>query len=239
MQFANLQWNNNQPYSLDFDDVYYSADDGLAETEHVFIQHNHLTERFSNLSATEFTIIETGFGTGLNFLCAIQHWQTHAPSNATLHFVSIERYPLTCQDFIKATKNWPLFGEHISSLESAYARLSDGLNQFKCCNNRVQLDLWVGDVNHVLPQMNAIADAWFLDGFAPSKNSDMWSKTLFKDVARLSKPDTSFATFTSAGHVRRSLQNVGFTVKKVSGFGRKREMLCGTFSSENHSENHA
>ncbi|MEE9331433.1 MAG: tRNA (5-methylaminomethyl-2-thiouridine)(34)-methyltransferase MnmD [Methylophilaceae bacterium] len=229
MQFAKLQWNQQQPYSLDFDDVYYDSSNGLAETEYVFIQHNQLIERFTSLTKPTFTIIETGFGTGLNFFCAIQHFIDHTPANTTLRFISIERYPLQLDDFIKANQNWPMFSALIDALQTNYGQLKDGLNQFKLCDNRIQLDLWVSDVSECLPQLQTPAGAWFLDGFAPSKNSDMWSEKLFAEISRLSKPNTTFATFTSAGVVRRGLQAAGFKVDKVAGFGKKREMLSGYF----------
>lgn len=229
MQFAKLKWNNNQPYSLDFDDVYYSLDNGLAETDHVFIQHNQLTERFKPIDSATFTIIETGFGTGLNFFCAAQHFLAHAPANAHLRFISTECSPLTLEDFIKANQHWMVFSQMVNQLASAYAQLSDGLNQLSCCDGRIKLDLWIGDIADTLPQIQTKADAWFLDGFAPSKNSDMWSETLFQDIARLSQANTTFSTFTSAGQVKRNLQAVGFKVNKVKGFGRKREMLCGIY----------
>lgn len=231
MQFANIQWNKQQPYSLDFDDVYYSSDDGLAETDYVFIQHNQLNQRFSQLEKSSFTIIETGFGTGLNFFCAAQHFLAHAPTNTTLHFISIERYPLTIDDFIKANRYWFVFEQMVQQLAGTYTQLTDGLNKLSCCDNRIQLDLWIGDVNQLLPQIQTPADAWFLDGFAPSKNADMWSENLFNEIARLSKINTTFATFTSAGDVRRHLQAVGFKVRKTTGFGKKREMLHGDFGS--------
>jgi tRNA 5-methylaminomethyl-2-thiouridine biosynthesis bifunctional protein len=232
MQFAKLKWDNQQPYSLDFDDIYYTSDDGLAETEYVFIQHNQLDERFSTCEQSVksiFTIIETGFGTGLNCLCAIQHFIEHAPANTTLRFISIERYPLTCEDFIKANQYWPMFNDLVTELQASYAQLTDGLNQLQLCDGRIQIDLWVGDVSECLPFIQTPADAWFLDGFAPSKNGDMWSKALFNHIARLSKPYTTLSTFTSAGHVRRQLQRVGFQANKTKGFGKKREMLSGSF----------
>jgi tRNA 5-methylaminomethyl-2-thiouridine biosynthesis bifunctional protein len=231
MQFANIQWKNQQPYSLDFDDIYYSSDDGLAETNYVFIEHNQLSQRFTQLDNTHFTIIETGFGTGLNFFCAAQHFLAHAPINATLQFISIERYPLTADDFIKANRYWFVFEQMVTQLASNYRQLKQGLNALSCCDGRIQLALWIDDVSHALPQINTPADAWFLDGFAPSKNSDMWSATLFQEVGRLAKTGTTFATFTSAGEVRRHLQTMGFNVRKATGFGKKREMLYGTFVS--------
>jgi tRNA 5-methylaminomethyl-2-thiouridine biosynthesis bifunctional protein len=229
MQFANIQWKNHQPYSLDFDDIYYSSDDGLAETNYVFIQHNQLSQRFSQLNKAHFTIIETGFGTGLNFFCAAQHFLAQAPKNTILQFISIERYPLTSDDFIKANRYWFVFEQMVNQLASAYKQLQQGLNKLSCCDGRIELDLWIGDVSHALPQINTAADAWFLDGFAPSKNSEMWSETLFQEVARLSKTNTTFATFTSAGEIKRHLQAVGFNVRKATGFGKKREMLHGIY----------
>jgi len=229
MQFAKLTWKALHPYSLDFDDVYYSSDDGLAETEYVFIQHNQLQSRFSALQQDTFTIIETGFGSGLNFYCAAQHFLEHAPANSLLHFISIECYPFKSEDLVKANQQWPMFNDVATQLHQCYSTLIDGLNRFNLCQGRVQLDLWVGDVGECLPKIEAPADAWFLDGFAPSKNQTMWSAITFKEIARLSKIDTTFATFTSAGHVRRELLTAGFAVSKVPGFGKKREMLYGRY----------
>ncbi len=229
MQFAKIQWNNQQPYSLDFDDVYYSSDNGLAETDYVFINHNQLIERFLNTQQGAFTIIETGFGTGLNFFCAARHFLAHAPVNATCRFISIERYPLKLDDFIKANHNWPMFSELAEQLYPAYQQLQDGLNTFNLCKNLITLEIWIGDVSECLPNIKTTADAWFLDGFAPAKNSDMWSTHLFTEIARLSQSSTTFATFTSAGEVRRQLQAVGFAVYKTAGFGKKREMLYGLY----------
>lgn len=229
MQFAKLKWNNHEPYSLDFDDVYYSSDDGLAETEYVFIKHNQLTERFLAMQAATFTIIETGFGTGLNFFCATQQFLALAPTNATFHFISVERFPLKTEDLIKANQNWPIFSKLAIQLYAPYTKLTDGLNTFNLCQNRIKLDLWIGNVSEHLPKIQTAADGWFLDGFAPSKNSEMWSENLFAEIARLSKPNTTFATFTSAGQVRRQLVAVGFQVSKATGFGKKREMLHGIY----------
>lgn len=234
MQFAKLKWNDQQPYSLDFDDVYYSVDNGLAETDHVFIHHNQLIERFKQLvtlasRSPTFTIIETGFGTGLNFFCAVQHFLAHAPANASLQFISTECAPLTLADFTKANQHWLVFNQMVSELANTYSQLTDGLNKLSCCDGRIKLDLWIGDVNQTFPQIQTAADAWFLDGFAPSKNGDMWSENLFQEIARLSQTNTTFSTFTSAGQVRRNLQAAGFKVNKVKGFGRKREMLSGAY----------
>ena len=229
MQFANINWINNQPYSIDFNDVYFSTEDGLQETEYVFIEHNQLKQRFVQPGLNYFTIIETGFGTGLNFLAVCAQWLALAPANAKLHYASIEKYPLKLADLRRVMQTLPQFHFVSSELISKYSGLEAGLNRFNLTSNRIQLDLWIGDIAMQLPQINNMADAWLLDGFAPAKNADMWSGEVFEHIARLSRINTTFATFTSAGAVRRGLGDVGFKVQKHTGFGKKREMLSGTF----------
>ena len=234
MQFANLKWISNQPYSLDFNDVYFNSENGLEETEYVFIEHNQLKQRFASVANSHFTIIETGFGTGLNFLAVAAHWLAFAPLNAKLHFISIEKYPLNPADFFYAVHVWPYVWRNVPSiskeLTAQYQNLKAGLNIFNVAGSRIQLDLHIGDVLEQLPSIKQCADAWLLDGFAPAKNADMWSSEVFTQMARLSKTETTFATFTSAGRVRRGLQAVGFKVNKHAGFGKKREMLSGIFT---------
>ncbi len=229
MQFANIKWINNKPYSIDFNDIYFSTEDGLQETEYVFIEHNQLKRRFASLDNAHFTIIETGFGTGLNFLDVSTHWLALAPVSVQLQYISIEKYPLKLSDLQQALLLLPQFNLISSELISKYSTLKLGLNRFNLAAGLIQLDLWIGDVATQLPQVNNTADAWLLDGFAPVKNADMWSSEVFEHIARLSKTNTTFATFTSAGAVRRGLQAVGFEVKKHAGFGKKREMLNGVF----------
>ena len=234
IQFANIQWNESinfkyTPYSLDFNDVYFNSVNGLQETEYVFIEHNQLKARFKSLDQATFTIIETGFGTGLNFLAIASHWLALAPHSAQLHYISTEKYPLKLADLIRAQNSWPQFSLIASELTQNYANLKAGNNIFNLAEGRIQLSLQVDDVLNVLTKTTSIADAWLLDGFAPAKNADMWSSELFTHIARLSKTGSTFATFTSAGAVRRGLQAVGFDVKKQAGFGKKREMLNGVF----------
>ena len=226
---AQLEWRNAQPYSSQYDDVYFSTDDGLAETEYVFLQRNQLEQRWQKLGNSIFTIAETGFGTGLNFLCAWQLWQKHASKAARLHFVSTEKYPLTQADLKQALALWPEFKVLSEALLAQYQNISNGFHRLVFDEGRVTLTLLIGDANQTLPQLKAQVDAWFLDGFAPSKNPEMWQPALFEQMARLSHTQTTFATFTSAGEVKRGLQSANFEVYKAPGFGKKREMLFGRF----------
>lgn len=229
-----LEWRDGQPYSSHYEDVYFSTNpdnpqQGIEETRYVFIAHNQLEARFSTLSSTHFTIAETGFGTGLNFLCASQLWLSNAPENTRLHFISAEKHPLSLQDMQQAHALWPSLALESSALLSRYGLLSAGFHRFNLFNNRIVLTLLIGDVNVLLPSLHAQVDAWFLDGFSPAKNPDMWQDSLFAQMARLSHQHTTFATFTSAGFVRRSLEAAGFAVLKDVGYGCKREMLYGEY----------
>ena len=232
--FAAITWRDNQPYSTHFDDVYFSSDDGLAETDFVFLQGNDLQNRWQTLPSKTFTIVETGFGTGLNFLSAVQLWLTTAPANAKLHFVSVEKYPLTLQEITQALQLWPQLNAVSQPFLAHYAKLLQTAQPIELFNNRVAITLLLGDANEQLSQLHIKMDAWFLDGFAPSKNPDMWQPALFAQMARLSAPKSTFATFTSAGDVRRGLIAAGFAVQKRAGFGKKREMLHGQFAGLPH-----
>lgn len=229
--FAELSWSEEgQPFSTRFDDVYFSRESGLEETRHVFLQHNQLESRWSALPAGgSFCIGETGFGTGLNFLCAWQWWDRLAPADARLHYVSCEKYPLSRNDLQRALALWPELGPWAEQLLARYTDLAPGWQHFSLAGGRVTLTLLIGDVLDTLPLLDARVDAWFLDGFAPARNPDMWQPALYDQLARLCAPGATLATFTSVGAVRRGLQEAGFAMHKVKGFGRKREMLRGEF----------
>jgi tRNA U34 5-methylaminomethyl-2-thiouridine-forming methyltransferase MnmC len=231
---ANIEWRDGQPYASEFQDVYFSTDNGLLETDYVFLQGNHLAKRWLDAAFQTFNIAETGFGTGLNFLCAAKYWLEIAPQHAKLHFISVEKYPLSMQEITTALNLWPQLNTLIEPFLAQYEHLISGTKNIYLYNNRVQLSLLIGDATECFGQINDKIDAWFLDGFAPSKNPDMWHTALFQQMARLSKPNTTFATFTSAGDVRRGLINAGFKVSKQTGFGKKREMLTGRFIEVNH-----
>lgn len=214
--------------SKEFDDVYFSAQDGLAETQHVFLDGNGLPGAWQDRK--EFVICETGFGTGLNFLAAWKLFEETAGPGQNLHFISIEKYPLRIAEIEHALSPW-LAEDHPTSLSHKFHIMQnkgvEGPLKKVQMEERVFLTLLIGDVNDVMPDMNEQVDCWFLDGFRPATNPEMWTQTVFENMARLSKPGASFATFTAAGFVRRGLEEAGFEVRKVKGFGTKREMLAG------------
>lgn len=228
---ARLSWQDDTPISDQFDDYYFNSDGGLAETDYVYLQSNQLPERFAQFSGHHFTLAETGFGTGLSFLCARELWLKHSRANQQLHFISVEKYPLQREDLQQALAQHPVLAGGAEQLIEQYPPALAGFHRLVLDGGRVQLTLMLGEADDCLPLLDAQVDGWFLDGFSPAKNPDMWTATLFENIARCSHPGTTFSTFTSAGIVRRGLQAVGFEVRKVSGFGQKREMLVGQLNS--------
>jgi tRNA 5-methylaminomethyl-2-thiouridine biosynthesis bifunctional protein len=228
---AQLDWDDQgRPRSRVFDDVYFSDQSGLEETRYVFLQQNDLRDRFAALPASGRLVIgETGFGTGLNFLCAWQLFEQHAVAGARLHFVSVEKYPLSTSDLQRALALWPQLKPFADQLLAQYVAIHQGFQRLVLGNGRVTLTLLIGDALEQLPQLDAQIDAWFLDGFAPAKNPDMWTAELFAELARLAAPGSTISTFTSTGWVRRLLNAAGFKMKRTPGIGHKWEILRGTF----------
>lgn len=244
---ADLEWDDQgQPVSKSFGDVYFSKANGLEETRHVFLQHNHLTERWKELSENNFFVIgETGFGSGLNFLAAWDLWLKIAPASAQLHFVSVEKFPLHKNDLQKALALWPELEFLSSQLIDAYPCFvgSGSFHRLSFMQGRIKLTLIVDDATEGFTKLLASThplftragfkiDAWFLDGFAPAKNPQMWSDELFSVIANLSHLQTTLATFSAAALVKNGLKKAGFSIEKVSGFGRKREMVKGKLVTE-------
>lgn len=231
MPNAQIDWDEQgRPHSRVFDDVYFSDKSGLEETRYVFIEQNALKERFASLPANRQLVIgETGFGTGLNFLCAWQLFDECAHPDARLHFISVEKYPLTREDLQRALALWPELATYSEQLISAYFAIQPGFQTLTLANGRVTLTLLIGDALEQLPQLDAQIDAWFLDGFAPAKNPDMWTPELFAQLARLAAPGSTISTFTSTGWVRRALNDAGFKMRRTPGIGHKWEILRGTF----------
>ncbi|HEH9405064.1 TPA: bifunctional tRNA (5-methylaminomethyl-2-thiouridine)(34)-methyltransferase MnmD/FAD-dependent 5-carboxymethylaminomethyl-2-thiouridine(34) oxidoreductase MnmC [Aeromonas bestiarum] len=235
LHHARLDWNEaGTPVSSDFGDVYFSNDNGLSETRYVFLQQNRLPARFSHHDSDSFVIGETGFGTGLNFLATMAAFLEQAPQSGNgsrLHFISFEKYPLTQRDLSKALAAWPELAPLSQDLIAQWPQPVQGCHRLQFAKGRIRLDLWFGDIKEMLPQVphqeGGLVDAWYLDGFSPAKNPEMWTQALFDGLARLARPDASIATFTCAGFVRRGLIAAGFAMKKVKGHGSKREMLIG------------
>ncbi|MBU3902717.1 MAG: bifunctional tRNA (5-methylaminomethyl-2-thiouridine)(34)-methyltransferase MnmD/FAD-dependent 5-carboxymethylaminomethyl-2-thiouridine(34) oxidoreductase MnmC [Gammaproteobacteria bacterium] len=226
-----LEWKDGQPFSSRFGDVYFSTESGLEETRHVFLQGNELARRFAAMQdGDSFCIGETGFGTGLNFLCAWQLFEQTAPPAASLDFFSTESFPIDDVDLRAALALWPELAALAEALLASWKRRVPGWNRWHFADGRVRLTLAIEDVELALPQLQPCSvDAWFLDGFSPAKNPEMWSEAVLAEVARASHEGTTLAIYTSAGWVRRSLQTAGFEVKRVPGYGRKWEMTCGQF----------
>ena len=212
-QIAELDWHDGRiPVSRRFGDPYFSLDDGLAETRHVFLAGNHLPGRF----APGFAVAELGFGTGLNFLVTWAAWRA-AGIAGVLRFTSFEAYPMAVADRVTALAAFPELAP-LAGLLSAQA--GTGVHDF----GDVVLDVIVGDARQTLPAWQGRADAWYLDGFSPAKNPEMWGADLMAQVAVHGAPGGTLASYTAAGHVRRALAEAGFVVSRVPGYGRKRHM---------------
>ena len=219
-KIASLTWQEDgAPRSDQFDDPYFSVSGGLAETRHVFLGGNDLPHRFS----PGFHIAELGFGTGLNMLASWKIW-LESGVGGNLNYTSFEAYPLSKPDMTRALAQWPTLAELARPL------LDHWPHSRQVSLPGLELDIIVGDARHTLPAWGGRADAWFLDGFSPSKNPEMWSATLLSEVGKHTAPRGSFATYTAAGHVRRALGEAGFLVRRVKGFGKKRHMSVGTLA---------
>ncbi|MCA9406447.1 MAG: tRNA (5-methylaminomethyl-2-thiouridine)(34)-methyltransferase MnmD [Candidatus Omnitrophica bacterium] len=238
IEFADIDWDNNGlPHSRSFNDKYFCQENGLAESYHVFCGGNELSLRWQALaenSTGTFTITETGFGSGLNFLCAWQLFQDTAPSGWTLRYISIDRFPLRREDLSRALNLWPELKTFSDQLLSHYHPTDSKIETSVFSDKRIHLTLLFDEVSTALADISkdTRVDAWFLDGFAPACNPFMWSADVFHNMARLSHKETTVSTFTVAGIVKQGLRNAGFKVQKAPGFGRKRHMLKGIFQND-------
>lgn len=214
---ANLVWHDGDvPVSTRFDDPYFSLEDGLAETRHVFLAGNDLPARF----ADGFHIAELGFGTGLNLLAALAAWRA-AGSAGRLHYTAFEAWLVAPEVMRRAQGRFAELAQIAAELapfwqaEAARIDLPD-----------LRFRLVTGDARRTLSHWKGKADAWFLDGFSPAKNPELWQPELMAEVARHTVPGGSAATYTAAGFVRRGLQEAGFRVTRQPGYGRKRHMTA-------------
>jgi tRNA 5-methylaminomethyl-2-thiouridine biosynthesis bifunctional protein len=222
---------NGTPFSPLYDDIYHSAVGGLEQAHYVFLRGNSLPDRWQGRRA--FTVLETGFGMGINFLMTWAAWRADSSRCERLHFVSTEKHPFTVADLRKvvaATISDPEIAGLAEALANAWPMLVPGTHRLEFDEGRVVLTLVFGDAQESLPALRLRADAFYLDGFAPAKNPELWTSAIFKALARLAGEGATFATYSSAGDIKRALTQCGFEYRKVDGFGWKRAMLVGHFA---------
>ena len=212
------------PYSRAFDDHFYCRNDGRLECGHVFLSGNGLPQRWQR--DEPFRIAELGFGTGLNLCETWRQWRETAPENARLHFTSFERFPMARGDIDRALSHWQEIERERTILAAKWPDAPEGRVEIEL-EPRIRLTVVCGAALESLIAAETPFDAWYLDGFAPSRNPDMWSADLMTQVYRLTVPGGRFATYAAAGFVRRNLAAAGFVVERRPGFAGKREMLCG------------
>jgi tRNA 5-methylaminomethyl-2-thiouridine biosynthesis bifunctional protein len=213
------------PFSETFGDVYHSADGGPGQAAFVFLAGNGLPERWRGRE--RFTVLETGFGAGLNFLATWDAWRRDEARPALLHFISVEKFPLGRTDLERLHRSWPELAPCSALLQEAWPPLERDLHRLAFDAGRVVLDLFFGDARDVLTRLGERADAIYLDGFAPEKNPEMWSEAIFSALGDAARPEATLATWTVAAAVRKGLTEAGFEVWKTAGYGRKRHMLRG------------
>lgn len=225
---TDIEWVNElTPQSTRFADTYYSRTDGLAESRYVFINGNKLASRWSN--GENPVIGELGFGTGLNFLAtwyeALEKMGKDKMGASPLTFVSCEKFPLECSHLTRALSNWP----ELQNLVQRFLPLwrPDWSGWQKLDFGTATLHLFIGDAKEMLMTIPHRIDSWYLDGFNPKTNSDLWSLELMQQLHGASNKTTTLASYTAAGWVRRNLAEAGFEIAKRKGFGHKRDMITG------------
>lgn len=249
IETADLDWHDDLPcttlYDDLHDDIYFSAENRMKQSRHVFIEGNDLINRWLKLptdSTTFFNVAETGFGTGLNFLLTWQLWEQYAPQSASLHFISCEQHPLQLKDLIKNLSMWPALAEQAKQLIDNYPILTPGYHHLLFCNDRVCLTLMLGDALESFEQLlicgestlesnlrHTFIDAWYLDSFTPKKNQNMWSESLLRVIAMLSQEETTLAAHTVEDSVKSIISDVGFIVEQKKGLGQKHHMISASF----------
>ena len=228
-EFAPFSFKDNNLFSQEFDDLYSSAKGAVEESEYVFINGNNLQERFRELKDSTFYIGEIGFGIGISFLTTCRSWLKNSQKDQVLTFYSFDKYLFQLKDFKKILDTYPELKEYSEEFEKSYPKNVKGVQKISLFEGRISLNLVIGDINQTQEYLELIKgiDAWFLDGFSPSKNPDLWSKKLFDLISNSCNRHATFATYTSAGTVKQNLKKSGFDIKKTDGFSNKRHMLKG------------
>lgn len=227
---ARLEFRDGVPYSTAYGDVYHSADGGAGQARHVFLAGCGLPQAWAGRD--RFVVLETGFGTGLNFLTTWAAWRDDPARSARLHFLSVEKHPFGADDLARLHAQWPQFADLSTELRANWPVLTPGFHRISLDGGRVQLTLMLGDAADGLPQLDATVDAFYLDGFAPDRNADLWQSGVFRELARLARPGATVATYTVAAPVRQGLTQAGFACEKRAGYGRKRHCLAARFQGE-------
>ncbi len=221
------------PRAPAFGDVYHPRQGGLAQSRHVFLGGNGLPARWQN--QPHFVVLETGFGLGLNFLSTWQAWRSDPQRSQQLWFVSIEKHPLRRLDLLQAWQalaTEPDLQALATELVQAWPPLIQGTHTLFFDHGKVKLVLALSDVRQALKGLRLKAHAFYLDGFAPARNPDMWAPEVFKAIGRLAAPDATAATWSAARDVRNGLTTAGFEVRKVAGFGGKRDMITARYQPQ-------
>ncbi len=210
-----------------YDDIYFNPEDGIGESRFVFLEGIGAPDVWHG--ASHFSICELGFGTGLNFCLTFDTWQKTATPDQHLTYTGIDLHPMDLERLRQAADAWPELQPSYKTLLDAYPGTDAGMAVLYPTENVTLMLLW-GEVLEMLSQMRRRQNAWYLDGFAPQKNPDMWREEIYPELARLSAPDARVATFTAAHRVRRGLEANQFTVTKTKGFGRKRERITARYA---------
>lgn len=232
MKNPNVVWQSaEQLYSIDYDDTYSSSEGWLDEKEYVFLKSNHLSDNWKNKNI--FSIFELGFGSGANFVLTWNLWKQTQETVSYLYYNAIEKQTLKKRDILNLFQNHTLLRPLVDKFLDVYHIEEEGVYSFSFPEDRVHLTLWIGDVLKLLPLFTGKVDTWFLDGFSPSKNPEMWSEDVFYWISQKSYDGSCLSTYSSATRVKKLLETYGFSTQKIDGFGKKREMLRGIFFSQN------
>lgn len=226
---ARLEFRDGVAFAPEYGDIYHSADGGEGQSRHVFLEGCGLPRAWA--ARETFVVLETGFGTGLNFLTTWAAWRDDPARPSRLHYLSVEKHPFTAHDLARLHAQWPALAPYSAELVARWPMPVPGFHRIAFDEGRVQLTLLFGDAADCLPQVEARVDAFYLDGFAPARNAGMWQPAVFDAIARLAQPESRVATYTVESGVRAELARVGFDCEKRPGFGRKRHCLAARFAS--------
>jgi tRNA 5-methylaminomethyl-2-thiouridine biosynthesis bifunctional protein len=219
------------PFAPLFDDIYFSAEDGIKESEYVYLEGTGFLNSLGSAGARALSIGEIGFGVGLNFILTLKAFSEQAAASQRLTYFSVEKFPVVKEDLQDLYSRYPELQPYANDFLAQYPVLTPGMHSLKLLRGRVTLILMLGEATEMFSAYDGKANFWYWDGFAPSKNPDAFSAPLFAQVARLSHPQAQGSSFTAAGWVRRGLETAGFTMRKRVGYGKKRECIVGNYSN--------